>query len=476
MKGFFKKSFILALQPFITKITSYFVIPLYTLSLTPGEYGQVEFILMIGIFFKTFISMSTTSSFWKFISEKDTWNPKEVVFNVLFIPLSLGCIVIFAGILFYFIIGENEFLNYNTLICTISETISIFFLTTNLLVRFDFKVRNFFSLVGGYIIFFIATHYIFLYFLELKVIGVLWSYLLTNICIALLCLYILKPYVKIKINKILLKEILYYSFPLMVTNIVAIIMNFSNRYIIQKIDGDYSLGLFSYGYKFGSVVKNFVVDTFFIIWNPIRWNIYHRENAKSILSLFSNTIIVFFPIVGLSITLIIIQIAYLITKSPLYIEGFSLIPIVALAYIVYGIAYFNNMGLLFSRKTNVIFYITLGVAILNIILTIVGVKTLSFIGAGIAIFISYFCMAILSLYFSQKNYKLSIPAKKGIYHYSVLLISGILLVSTIYFEINFTYSTLLVIFFLIITQIKDIYIFFKNKMYITIYKYLNENF
>lgn len=473
MSGGLKSNFFLLLQPFASKVVAYFVIPIYTLCLSPAEYGYVEYILTIGIFFKTFISMSTSSSFWKFITDKNNWDYKVVVFNILLIPIVLGVFIILIYLWICYFVGKADLFNHNILIYFLSETIAIIYLITNLLIRHRFVMLHFVMITICYIITFVGFNYLFVYYWDLKSNGVFYSYLFSNIFVGLLCLNILTNSIRFKFDWKLTKEIIKYSFPLMLSNIVVIIMLFSNKLIIRYFAGDYDLGIFSYGYKYGSVLKSFIFDCFFIIWNPIRWSVFRKSNYKEVFNILTKCYYVLCPLMSMCVITIIYYVAKSLTLDVEYMRGIVLMPFISISTMLWGIYYFAITGLLLIDKTKIIFYITLCVTLLNVIMNLVLAKE-GYVGACIAMFISNFILLLLGQYFNNKHFDVGIKNSFFIKQDGLYILMGLLFFTIMYVNISILLILVISQIFYLIFNLKELKILFVGNQIRRLIKILND--
>ena len=95
-----------------------------------------------------------------------------------------------------------------------------------------------------------------------------------------------------------------------------------------------------------------------------------------------------------------------------YWGGLKIIPLVVGGYFFYG-CYINFMvAPVLTKKTTVLMKITLLGAATSILVNILFVPRIGILGAGWAILISYFVMALALFIFGQKNYKIDYEYKK----------------------------------------------------------------
>jgi O-antigen/teichoic acid export membrane protein len=413
MKRFLRNNALLALQPFITKAIAYVVIPLYTLKLSPIEFGNVEYILALGVFFKTFISMSTTSSFWKYINEKEKWASGQVIFSVIIIPVSLGtlgltCLLI-GCILF------PHFISPYLIIFCLSEIISILYMVVNLVIRNNFNATRFLFITFLYVLSFISSSYLFVGKLGLKEYGVFYSYLLSSVIVGFGSASLLKNHLQYSINIPLIKDIIRYSFPLMLTNLVAIVISLNDRILIKLIRNPEELGLYMYGVKFSAIIKSIFIDVFFIVWNPIRWRIYHLRDGEEIFSSLSRLLFVLFIVGGFAASSISYFLGQVLSENPVFSKGLVVVPIITFAHVLFGMYYYSVMGLLFKNQTRKILLVSIAVLGCSLVLNVLLIYVMGFYGSAIAMFISFLGMFLLGNYLSQKVYRIDSFRKRNLF-------------------------------------------------------------
>ena len=109
-----------------------------------------------------------------------------------------------------------------------------------------------------------------------------------------------------------------------------------------------------------------------------------------------------------------------------WVEGLNIVPMLALGNIFLGIYYNLSIWYKLTHKNLIGAAITLGGAVITIILNIILIPRYHYLGAAIATFSCYFFMMITSYVLGQKYYRVPYAKKKLIsYLVLVILIYGI---------------------------------------------------
>jgi O-antigen/teichoic acid export membrane protein len=109
----------------------------------------------------------------------------------------------------------------------------------------------------------------------------------------------------------------------------------------------------------------------------------------------------------LSISLFGKEFIELFVKNKDYWFASSVIPIVALAFLVRGIQYNFSLSFHFEKKTNYVTLIIFVTSAINVFLSIFLVKITGFIGAAYSLLISSILMMIISYYYGQKIFQIN---------------------------------------------------------------------
>ena len=269
----------------------------------------------------------------------------------------------------------------------------------------------------------------------------------------LLLLPIVINNIKISFNKELVKELLKFSLPYIPAGISANIIQVVNRPILTALTNDYTVGVFQANYRLGIFMMLFV-SMFEFAWRPFFLQNAKEPNAKEIYSKVMTLFLVIATVIFIFLTLFIDNIVaiplpqkgYLVGKA--YWGGLSIVPLVLLSYIFYGV-YINLMaGIYIEKKTKYLPYITGGAAIINVVANFILIPIMGMMGAAVTTLLSYITMTVGIYYASQKFYKIN-------YEYTKIFFIFILLIATAisYFFLKyFDYLLLKIAIFVLITS------------------------
>ncbi len=182
------------------------------------------------------------------------------------------------------------------------------------------------------------------------------------------------------------------------------------RFFLDRMVSAEATGIFNAGYKLG-MFMSLVVTAFRFAWHPFFLSMSKERNAKEIFSKVLTYFIVFTGFIFLVICFFIEEIVHIkifgITLfGEEFLPGIAVVPIVMLAYIVYGVYINFIVGIYLKKKTLYLPFITGSGAVVAIIANYILVPLLEKIGAAISTFIAYLSMAVILYIINQKLYKI----------------------------------------------------------------------
>lgn len=412
VKQFAKDSTVYALEPVLTKGITFVLVPLYTAYISPGDFGNLQLILTIGAFFTAVIDLGVKSSFWKFRSDAKAGEKGETTLNMLFIQIVFGFLLFLAAVTVYLIFsGVRSVFSFLLLAYCLSVIIRKIFETSLLIYRVNFESKKFVGLAIVQATVLAGLNVVFIKFAHLDYKGVIYSYLVTAGLMSLTYFLNLRRDISGRVNPRLLKGMLFYGLPIMMGNVAAIVVSLSDRFFLKAFSTSQELGLYSFGYKFADLVNILLINSFFLAWNPLRWDIYKMEGGREIFTKFYRLFFCLLPVAALLMLSGILFLAPLITSNKVYLEGLQIIVLIGLGHVFHAIYYFNAMGMLFTNRTKVIMYIIMASGVINIGLNFALIPRWGMLGAGIATIGSYFAMFIMGRFFGQKYY----PIRRNVF-------------------------------------------------------------
>lgn len=260
-------------------------------------------------------------------------------------------------------------------------------------------------------------------------------YLLGNLCGSLFTLLVLSKeirQVKIRFDFTLWKEVMRYSAPLIIVGLGGMINDVLSRLIYRHVvdlpqnQADHELGIFANIFRIALLIT-IMIQAFRMAAEPFFFNQSKSENAQRtyarVMKFFVIACCFMFLFIGLFLDAF--RWIFVTFANPRWAEGLEIVPLLALGNIFLGIYYNLSVWYKLTNKNSIGALITIGGAVITIVLNIVLIPKLHYTGAAIATFCCYLFMMLTSYALGQKYYPVPYAVKK--------LISYLTLVILIYF-------------------------------------------
>jgi O-antigen/teichoic acid export membrane protein len=405
LQVFLKDSLWYSIKPVFTKLFNFLLVPLYTGYLTPEEYGDLQFVIAFGMVFRILAGMGLSSSFWKFRTEASGYSKADAALNMVVFQIFIGVSVFLLVLLVKIFFFRQSFIVLLIVIFILAQTFKMVFDKVQIIQRANHHSKMFILAIITQSILFFLLNILFLMVLDMNIKGVIYSYLIGySLAVFIFLRVILREAKGGRINLPLTREMLRYGIPLMIGNIGAYVITLSDRFFLKAMSSSAELGYYSYGYKYGDLVNSLLIGTFFLAWNPMRWDIYEMKNSKTVFAQFNRTLFMAIPFMGMLVMSGALVLAGLLTVDKEYLEGIRIIYFIGFSYVLYGLYYFNTMGMLFTEKTGKISQLVLISAVINIILNFILIPLYGMTGAAIATISGYLAMFIQGRIYCQIYY------------------------------------------------------------------------
>ncbi|MEW5846851.1 MAG: oligosaccharide flippase family protein [Bacteroidota bacterium] len=416
VKQLYSQSIIYGLSTIVPRLLNYLLVPIHTNVLTdPRQYGIItEFYAYIS-FLLIFLTFGLETGYFRFINKyKDDDNVYSNAFSFI---LLLSLLFLLAAS--FFSVGISSALGQSYLPIYIITTAAIVVLDSITALPFA-KLRNqnrpivfSFIKISGVLVN-VSLNILFYLILSpedlkqiLPNVDVLYfvflSNLIQNFFVLILVLYF-TSIPKIKFQKKLLKELLWYSFPILLAGLSGTTNEAFDRlfikYLLPKnVDSLYQLGIYGACVKLAVLLVLFV-QMYRFAAEPFFFKTSGSEEHNKLFGKSLKYFLVFSIIISLLITFNIPILKYFIGKN--YRESLYIVPILLLANIFYGL--FFNLSFWYKLADKTIYglkYTLIG-SFITIISNIILIPIIGIYGAAFSRFITYLTMTIMS-YIDGKN-------------------------------------------------------------------------
>jgi O-antigen/teichoic acid export membrane protein len=408
MKSVAKHFLVYGLGNILSKIVGFILIPVYTHYLTTSQYGTLELLELTTYIAGMFLALGISQSVMRFYYDsEDPQKRQEVVSTALF---SIWVVSLFAVIWFLLFSPQVSFLvfkssDYTGLFRIVFLTM-MFSLASEIPLSFiRAQQRSVLYTVISLcrLILSLGLNILFIMGFGWGVQGIILSGLITNgISSLYLSFYTIKQ-VGISFSLGKLKEMIKYGLPYIPGGAGMFVLNFLDRFFLQRFTSLSEVGIYSLGYKFGMIINPLVTDPFFAIWRPKMFELAKREDAKDIYSLMFTYFLFLEIFLGLGISVLIKDVLRIIS-SPEYHNAYKVVPLILLSYILWGGYFHMQVGILLKKKTQHIAYIIGMSALSNLLLNILLIPRLGIWGAALSTLVSFGIMFILNYFVSNWIY------------------------------------------------------------------------
>jgi len=411
----------------VIKAISFFLIPLYTRLLTKEQVGDIALLNYVELILLLILSLGLNSAVLKVFHDYKSNEEKRKVFSTAI--TFVGIVAVFILTILFFNVDSIS----NIIFKSTNESLylqfvlgSVFFNIFRLLGLSYYRafekplyysilnIVHFLTLVGLNILHILV--------LRQGILGVVKSSLYTSIFLFLIVFITILRKTGFSFSREILVKLLHFGFP-MVPGIAANwMLTISDRYLLNWFSTSAEVGLYDVAYKFGMIINMILVMPFRTAWLPFVFSIQKREEANKIYSGALTYFLLLATFIFLIITLFAREIIIIVSTSE-YLPGVKAIPLIALAYIFFGLYYIVDIGILLKVKTIYYAIITSIGAIINIGLNILFIPKYGMMAAAVNTVIAYFILFLLMYWISGKMYPIAYEKTRIL---KIIIIGGLL--------------------------------------------------
>ena len=246
-------------------------------------------------------------------------------------------------------------------------------------------------------------------------------YLIGNFCGSVFTFLMLwKEFKQIewKFDTALWKEVMKYSYPLIIVGMGGMINDMLSRLIYQHVvdlppqQAKHELGIFGNIYRL-AVLITIAIQAFRMAAEPFFFSKSQDADAKKTYARVMKFFVITCCFLFLGIGLFLDVFEWLITLfNKQWGEGISVVPLLAMGNIFLGIYYNLSVWYKLSNKNMTGAWITIAGAVITIVLNVLLIPHFHYWGAAIATFSCYAFMMISSYKLGQKHYRIPYAVKK----------------------------------------------------------------
>jgi len=236
-----------------------------------------------------------------------------------------------------------------------------------------------------------------------------------------------------KINKELLKQILYYTWPLIILGLAGMVNETLDRIILKKLLPDKDMaqeaqGVYSACYKV-AILMTIFIQAFRFAAEPFFFNQAKEKDSKKTYAMVMKYFVIFCAFLFLATMMNLEWIKYFIGEQ--FREGLKVVPILLLANLCLGVVYNLSIWYKLSSKTRFGAVIAIIGAIVTISVNVIFIPEFSYMACAWATLAAYGTMMVVSYLLGQKYF----PVK-----YNLRAMTVYLVIALGFYFLSFTWS------------------------------------
>lgn len=420
-KSLLSNTIIFALTNLVTKFLGFLMLPLYTSVLSREELGTADIINTTVALLTPLLTLNIVNASMRFALDKS--QDAKQVFIISFKIIMYG--FVFLLLLSPFFYSIQIFKSYIILFYLLYIT-SVIYIFLSLFLRGVDKIKiigiaSIFNSLG-----FVFANIILLYYLRMKVDGFLIALMIGN-TVGILTLIVggkvCKYFTVKKNNKILQKEMINYSLPLVPNSLGWFVNHTSSRYFIGLFRGVSDVGLFAAAIRMPSILIA-LQSVFSQAWQISAITEYDKEDN---IPFFSKIYTYYSISMVLACSVLIIGTKYIakFLFAEEFYEAWIYTPLLLVSVVFGAMVGFYSAFYLAHKKTKILFRSTLTGAIVTIVLNIILIPCIGLMGSAIANTLAYFCIWLYLHLDSKKFLELHVVFHKQYKIYLILTVQAI---------------------------------------------------
>ncbi|WP_322512777.1 lipopolysaccharide biosynthesis protein [Chloroflexus sp.] len=151
-------------------------------------------------------------------------------------------------------------------------------------------------------------------------------------------------------DQALIGRMVSYGLPLLPTNLAAYVLFAADRYIMQGFLSLEDIATYTFAYKIATVLDVLITRPFALDWAPRRFKIATQQHPEQ---RYAHALLVYlWAALGCALAIIALTpLLYSLIAPPAYWPAMDVVPVILLAYIVYGLSYPLNVGIMLKDHT-----------------------------------------------------------------------------------------------------------------------------
>lgn len=430
-----KNTILIFISKFFTSTITFLLIPLYTRLLSTSDYGYVDLVQTYVLLIVPILLLRFDSAVFRFLVDaRKNEDEKKSIISVSLLSTFIQSLLfsLIAYLVNFFVdINYFKYILINIIIMGISQ---ILLQTSRGLGNIkEFSIG---SIISGVVS--VLCNVFFIAYLKKGAEFILISNSIGN---AVTIFYIIvvnkiyKYYGRKYISIFKIKEMLYYSLPMLPDGLSWWIVNVSDRSIITSFLGTNYNGIYAISGKFSNILAT-IFGIFNMAWQESTSLHINDEDRNNFFSDIFNTTLIIYSSLCFGI-IALLPLCFNILVGADYIGSYKYIPILIIGNIFNGLAGVTGGIYIAQKATKSVAKTTVVSAIVNIIINLCLIKFIGLWAACLSTLISYMILCLYRFWHIRREFRIIV---KPFNMFSIILIGAI---SIFLFYINNLYLNIL---------------------------------
>lgn len=430
----FRHSLVYGITSSLQNVLGFIMLPILTAFYTPEIFGVYSILLLLSAFTSAIFYLGASSALGRFFFDEDSsLFRKKILTTSLVVTLIGAGLLVISGIIFSKILSIRLFQTDTyarpILLILIGTAFGFLLNLMTIVLRYEKKSFHFFLIsISGVIINFVTT-YVLLSRYKFGLLAPIYGLLISNgICFSILVLTRIHLLTK-KLEVSHFRMILNFGIQTSVAGLLYYILEWVDRLIIKDLLNLRDVGIYSLGYRLGSIMNILLVIPFSLVWGPLRM----QHVKSSDVDVFTGKILSYYTLVGVMILVFAIlfgeDIMKLIFVNKSYFSALEVFPIIMFSVFFYGYQNIVDFGIYLHKK--VFYYIPVYIFAIcfNVLMNYLLIPRWGYLAAAYTSLFTYIITSSSIYCVSNIYFKIKIETKRVI----IALLSVTFLYSSIYF-------------------------------------------
>ncbi len=433
LKSTVRDTFIYSLSNIAPKVVGVILLPLFTAKLVLTDFGNWDLIDNIIQMLAGIIILGQASSII-FLNNSNEYKDQKGTTLFTLTTFVLCVCLILVIITEFIIIKYSSFLEHSQIKAEYLRLTSyiVFFKVLNNLFLAKIRAEEesvYYSVisVSGTLLLTLFTIY-FVAHENKGISGILTAAMIVEILTTFVLLVKIIPQVTVRFSKSILSVALRFGIPLVFSAIGFLLLNQSDRFIIKFLLGSKSVALYGLAYRIAGVLNMFLVLPFSLGLLPIAYKYFRQPDDNRFFSklMTYSTFVFVWGFVFLS--LFSKEIVRLFAQQSDFYSSYLVVPIILLSYVFSGMRLTASLGMMLTKNTKHIAWITIGASALNIILNFIFIPIYGIMAAAVNTLVSFVIFYLITQKVSNKYFRIDFENRKLF----LMIVAGSIFASAIY--------------------------------------------